>query len=587
MVPQSQFTKYQNSISYVANIRLPTEKAHGIQIMKMCEQFAERACLELIVPRRSSHLQESPFTYYKISRKFKITYLPVLDFVRWGRIGFLIESLTFSFSALGYLIFKKTDIIYGRDEIPLCFLSVFKKNIFWEVHRGNINLAVKILIKKAMGVIAISNGLKKFFSRYREDIFVSSDAVDFGSFNIILSKEECRKKLDIPLYKEVVLYSGHLYPWKGADLLAQSSDRIYAEVYLIGGVEDDVARFRKEYSYKNLHILGHRPPEEIPLWLKAADILVLPNSGREDISAKYTSPLKLFEYMASGTPIVAVELPSVKEIISGEEALFFRPDDTNDLVEKIKYVFENYALMKSKANLAKHKSQSYTWETRVENIFSFIYQNLDTKKVSDFWSALVIGASIAVLSIPILQNIFRNSDFFFLGQSLTIFILIFWLVTVSIIAVSGIYIAKVIGRKKPVAFQVVKYGLIGWLNLFLYAGIFNFLSWTSGVTGGVIADLFLLVAFLATTVNGFFWNKFWTFNSDNGEKQKEYINFFLVTSITSTLRILLFHLIVNTIGAPVGISGEVWANIAIFGLVPVSLIGNFLGYRFFVFKRKM
>ena len=107
-------------ILYIANIRLPTEKAHGIQIMKMCEAFAGLGHeIELVVPWRFNWIKTEPFEYYGVKKNFKITKLPSLDTVWLGRIGFWVQSFTFAEVSVWYALFKKADIVYSRDELSL------------------------------------------------------------------------------------------------------------------------------------------------------------------------------------------------------------------------------------------------------------------------------------------------------------------------------------------------------------------------------------------------------------------------------------------------------------------------------------
>src|SRR3989344_5357604 len=125
-------------ILYIANARIPTEKAHGIQIMKMCEAFGnEKALVELVLPRRFNWINEDPFGYYGIKRIFKITKLPCLDFIVFdkyiGHLGLWAESLTFSISVFFYILFRKEDIFYTRDTL-LMPLAIFKKNLIFETH---------------------------------------------------------------------------------------------------------------------------------------------------------------------------------------------------------------------------------------------------------------------------------------------------------------------------------------------------------------------------------------------------------------------------------------------------------------------
>ena len=103
---------------YLADIRLPTEKAHGIQIMKMCEAFAIQGIeVELMVPRRKNPIAEDPFCYYGVKKIFKINKISSLDFsfLNSERFKFFLNYLFFLFSARVLLSFRKYDVLYGRD----------------------------------------------------------------------------------------------------------------------------------------------------------------------------------------------------------------------------------------------------------------------------------------------------------------------------------------------------------------------------------------------------------------------------------------------------------------------------------------
>jgi glycosyltransferase involved in cell wall biosynthesis len=170
----------------------------------------------------------------------------------------------------------------------------------------------------------------------------------------------------------VALYCGHLYGWKGAQTFADAAMRFtnYQLAVFVGGTDWDLEDF-KEKNKNNSHILvlGRKPHTEIPLYLKAADVLVLPNSAQYKLSSHYTSPLKLFEYMASGTPIVASDIPSLREVLNERTAVFFEADNPVSLHEAVKSVFERGFETES-LNEVKH----YTWEKRAQKIANFISQ---------------------------------------------------------------------------------------------------------------------------------------------------------------------------------------------------------------------
>ena len=380
-------------IYYIANSRIPTEKAHGIQVIKMCEAFTSRGIdVKLVLPWRFNKIKQDPFEYYGVKKNFKIIRVPSLDLILLGipKIGFLIQAATFGFFAAVYLLLKSRpkDIIYSRDEFSLWFLSFLGRNLFWEAHTfpGSPQKYQRIL-KKINGLVAISHGLKKSFQAVgmaEEKILVAPDAVDLARFAVKESSQECRKKLSLPQDKKIVLYTGHLYKWKGADVLMESSEFLSENtlVYLVGGTEEDVASYKpssraqaeglKAESYKLVTFVGHRSHKEIPYWLKAADVLVLPNSAKEKISAIYTSPLKLFEYMAGGKPIVASDLPSLREILNENTAVLVEPDNPEALAKGIEKVLKDGVLAGKIAQNAAEEAKNYTWEKRAQNILTFL-----------------------------------------------------------------------------------------------------------------------------------------------------------------------------------------------------------------------
>ncbi|MEK9183696.1 MAG: GtrA family protein [Patescibacteria group bacterium] len=205
----------------------------------------------------------------------------------------------------------------------------------------------------------------------------------------------------------------------------------------------------------------------------------------------------------------------------------------------------------------------------------------------DFWGAVAAGELIAFLSLPILKNlmffelaIFQNRWFIYL-------FLAFWLIFVPLASVTGLYFSyRLAVLKWPTIFEIGKYGIVGWMNTFLSAGIFNFFILVTGIVKGWLVDIFLVVAFIITVSQSFFWQKFWTFDANHTNKTKiEYVKFFTVTTATSLLNIFLLHIIINTIGAPSGIDSKIWANIAFAVLIPIAFFGNFFGYKIFVFNR--
>lgn len=365
-------------IVYVANARIPTEKAHGIQIMKMCEAFAALGhTVELVVPWRFNAIQNDPFEYYAIERTFSIKKLFSLDMTALGRFGFLVQTVSFAVSVFFYTVFSKKEIIFGRDELVLLAASVWS-NIVWETHTGRYTIATKMLLQRNVFVVAITESLRKFYLARgvaSKKVYTIPDGVDLKLFDSALSREEARRELGLPVDAKIVVYTGHLYEWKGAHTLAEASRFLPSDTQLlfVGGTEQDTKRFTEQFGgLPNVQILGKKPYDRMPIYMKAADVLVLPNSATTDTSRLYTSPLKLFEYMASGRVIVASDLPSIREVLNEQNAVLVPPDDPKRLAGGIKRVLIEIDLRERLQGASYADSKQYTWEKRAEKIMSFI-----------------------------------------------------------------------------------------------------------------------------------------------------------------------------------------------------------------------
>lgn len=380
-------TQSKIKIFYAVNARIPTEKAHGIQIMKTCEALADNGAeVTLVIPARTNSIKENPYDYYGVKNKFKIKKIPVLNipFSSWS-LSFLITSFSFAVSCYFFFLFKKDYVLYARGEIFLLLAKLPVKNIFWETHikTDNFNIYRKS-IKKANGIIVVNKFFKnELFEHYgvsEEKILWAPDGVDVDKFNIKTSKYEARKKLGLPFDKKIILSSTSFLPWKGADIFLKSV-RFFPKDFLIllfkNGEKEYWERFvleKEKARVNNVLIMEKQSYEKMPFYLKSADILVLSGTNKSDISKHYTSPLKMFEYMASQRPVLVADMPSFREILNGDFATFYSPDDVIDFASKIKFIIDNYQVCEKKAIMAFDSSFDFTWRKRAEKIILFINQ---------------------------------------------------------------------------------------------------------------------------------------------------------------------------------------------------------------------
>src|SRR3989344_6613281 len=268
-------------IVYIANLRLPTEKAYGIQIAKTCEAMAGLYCsVTLLCPFRISKIKGDFFSYYGIKRNFVFKKVFVFDFYLPGflnKIAFGVKNLCSAFVLVLHALIEGADIFYTRDELIVYVLSFFKKNIVFESHRfsNKRKIFYSRFKKKNLKIVAISQGLKDYFINLGikdSNLLIARDGVDLNMFDIQLTKEEARKRHGLPLDKKIVIYSGHLFEWKGADVLLEAAKTYnlqpttYNLLFIfVGGTDYDIQKFRQKAGYlNNILILGHKPYDQIP-----------------------------------------------------------------------------------------------------------------------------------------------------------------------------------------------------------------------------------------------------------------------------------------------------------------------------------
>jgi glycosyltransferase involved in cell wall biosynthesis len=396
-------------LTYVANARLPSEKAHTYQILKTCEAFARNgARVELIVPFRfrgggRSKEVEDYWRHYGVRRTFNIVRLPSLDLIwldqyttKLSSLRFLIQASSFAVFAAIYALFKEAEALYTRDRLFAFIFGSLKylhrKKVYYEAHTFNRLVSKLVREGRLDGVVVVTNKLKEFYVKNgasEERILVAPNAVDLAMFNVPYSKEDARRKLHLPVKTRIIGYVGQLRTMdveKGIQELLEAFRRLRERVKdlslcLVGGLEKEIREYeklvRQEGLEKDVIFVGHRPPHEVPLYLKAFDVCVMPSPRVKSrpqylYYMYYTSPIKLLEYMASKRPIVSTDLPTVREILNEENAVLVKPGDPEALAEGIERVLKDEELANKIAERAYKDVQERSWERRAARILDFI-----------------------------------------------------------------------------------------------------------------------------------------------------------------------------------------------------------------------
>ncbi|MCC6711991.1 MAG: glycosyltransferase family 4 protein [Candidatus Dadabacteria bacterium] len=368
-------------VAYIGSPELFSRGASAIHVMKMCQAMGRLGIetdLVLAMPGQAPDIR----AYYGVEHSFKIIQFPyfkssfarnVLHGVRAGVYTGMRKGL--------YDITVTRNIIYA-------FLAarVFGVPVIYDAHHPLVTGARPLFraIKGAPNLVRFSTNTRGLADIYLEEglppekLVVAHNGVDLKRYANLPKKDEARRKLGLALDKDIICYSGNIYEGRGIELLVDVSLRMPDAGFLIvGGRDEDVLRYRQLATQKNapgIKLTSYVSHDLVPLYLAAADVLVMPYTTAMTIrggtvATDFTSPIKLFEYMASGRPIVATSLPSVKELLrDGENAVLVPPGSGDALYEGISRVLRDGALAARIASGALADVRGYTWEERVKKV---------------------------------------------------------------------------------------------------------------------------------------------------------------------------------------------------------------------------
>jgi glycosyltransferase involved in cell wall biosynthesis len=262
----------------------------------------------------------------------------------------------------GWLV--KPKIIYEIHELPP-FLKDGPR-FFWSLMEQS-----HLIICIAQ---ALSDLVRSHLNKGKERVFTLHDAVDDEIFNM---EYTCPDDLaSIKKKYRIIMYAGHLDRWKRPEFLIDMMKYVVESdvaLVFVGGKEEDISRLRQYVAVNGLNekvfFLGWRAPAQVPRYLAFADVLV-----HYSPPGKALSPLKIFEYMLSGSPIVAPNAPGVEEVLKdGVNALLFDPHDPADAAEKVTLLLKDKELGRILATNARNAALSkYTYKVRARTLLELL-----------------------------------------------------------------------------------------------------------------------------------------------------------------------------------------------------------------------
>lgn len=368
----------QLSIVYPHNQRLMSGKAHDIVIMRTCHAVAQQGHRVRIITGKPSGT-DTVYDFYGLKPlpEFEIIQVPMLR----GR-HFSWHGVFNLFCLLKILYLKgkgQADVIYLREIKLARFLLEFKKLIglpfVIEVHDLKINkfydsCPVKdkgedVVFRKADAIVVL---LTSFGKILKETYNISGTPV----IKAPLAAEKIRFPVNSNSSGKTIGYIGQLYPMQGVDILIEAVRYLPdARLSIIGGNEKDLNRLKHLASNldldKRIDFHGFVHPHRVSEIARDIDVMVICALDRG--KRRYAAHTKLYEYMAMGKPIVAFDLPSVREeVTDGKDVLLAKPDDPKSLAEKIGYLLENPDVARRLALNAYGTADEFSWAKRAARL---------------------------------------------------------------------------------------------------------------------------------------------------------------------------------------------------------------------------
>jgi glycosyltransferase involved in cell wall biosynthesis len=390
---------------YVANARLPTEKAHGHAIVKMCEAYAKAGIeVELWHPRRRQDPRISGrrvFDYYGVAPTFGVRTLANIDVIAiesrfppslfpWVMGA---HDLAWAATVAARAATRRpSTLCHTRDPAVAWCLTAARIPTILEVHdppAGPRRALVRQVARRSdlRGVVALTHATQDALVAEGVDprrILVLGSGVDLAGFEDLPSPSACRAAHELPPDRVVVGYVGR-FQALGAEKGLLTAVRAVGSIrrtrgdapllLCVGGPMDHVDEYiaagvAEGGRASDFRFVDHVPSSEVPGWIRACDVGLIP-SPRSDHFTKYSSPMKLFEFMAAGVPVVASDLQALREtIVHDRNGWLVSADSPGDLADGLEVLVHDAGLRNRLAARARTDVDAHTWSRRAEAILT-------------------------------------------------------------------------------------------------------------------------------------------------------------------------------------------------------------------------
>ena len=374
-------------IAYCTDVRLPSERAHGHQIAQVCDALVRLGhAVTVFAPHRRNPVKASYHEYYRAEAAVKLEHLGSFDPIdhrllpRCLQLPVLHRSLRREYPSA--LRAGRFDLAYTRSPALIRTLTASGIPTVLELHQipRRHHLGFIGACNRCARVLCLTSAMRDELRRrgVREEILaVEGDAVDLRRFTPAPDATEGRRLLGIRTDRLVVGYVGRLKTLgmeKGVSHILQALARLKHERAFFGCIVGGPDGDRREYEQlatslglgaEDVAFPGEIPAHDVPQALAACDILAMPFPDLPHYRT-HMSPLKMFEYMAAGRPIVTSDLPTVRDVLSEETAVFCAPGEVESLAGALAWIRANPDTAAARAAAARTLVTYHTWEERMK-----------------------------------------------------------------------------------------------------------------------------------------------------------------------------------------------------------------------------
>jgi glycosyltransferase involved in cell wall biosynthesis len=381
------------NIAYVTHTRFPTEKAHGHQIARVCSAMKHlKHTVTLVSPNIFTDVRQDSRKYYHLKTDLHVQKLPIFDALS---SPFVPGVLAFHFTMHSYRKALKTyftshnfDIAYVRSPAILPAVLAAKVPVVLELHSlpkrnqkafvSRCNQCKKVVcLTSPMAKELVKLGVKK------SKIIIEGDAVDLERFAKMPSAKSARHHFGLPDDRRIVGYVGSFVTMdkieKGVHLIIDSlvtmrKNKEDVHGFFVGGPLEWAHKYRKIALAKGLReddftFHGMVPSKLVPDAIAACDVCVYPApEPKKAFFARDTSPLKVFEYLAAGRPVVSADIPPLHGVLTKETVRLVHPGSVTSLTGGIREVLAKKSEAKARTARGLKLVQKHSWEKRMKRI---------------------------------------------------------------------------------------------------------------------------------------------------------------------------------------------------------------------------